>query len=116
MSIDTSSIENPAGYRDVAPTVALKHLPEVRIIDVREVHEYNGPLGHIDGSELVPLGTIGAVALPWDRSAPILMVCRSGGRSGQACRALAQLGFSRLYNLSGGMMGWNDAQLPIERA
>lgn len=36
-----------------------------------------------------------------------ILVCRSGNRSMQACMFLASQGFQNLYNLKGGMMGWN---------
>eukprot|EP00953_Heterococcus_sp_UTEX-ZZ885_P001238 1182-Heterococcus_DN1.PRE.1 len=36
----------------------------------------------------------------------ILVHCKVGGRSKQACETLAQLGFSRLYNLEGGIIAW----------
>ena len=101
------------GYRDLAPTVAQSWLSRVHAVDVREVHERTGPLGHIDGTALAPLATVMAVAAGWDRAAPILLICRSGGRSGRAAAALAAAGFQAVYNLDGGMIGWNDAGLPV---
>ena len=35
-----------------------------------------------------------------------VMVCRSGARSGQACLQMMGLGFDKVYNLEGGMLGW----------
>jgi rhodanese-related sulfurtransferase len=46
------------------------------------------------------------------RSKPIITVCRSGARSGQACRILRQHGFERVYNLKGGMQAWAAANMP----
>jgi rhodanese-related sulfurtransferase len=43
------------------------------------------------------------------------MICRSGARSAQACRSLVALGFTRVMNLRGGMLAWNQAKLPIVR-
>ncbi|MBA2321348.1 MAG: rhodanese-like domain-containing protein, partial [Deltaproteobacteria bacterium] len=45
----------------------------------------------------------------------LLLICRSGGRSAQAAQALGAMGFATVYNLTGGMMAWNDAQLPVSR-
>ena len=42
-----------------------------------------------------------------DKSKNYYVYCRSGGRSGQACSIMNQLGFERTYNLLGGMMEWN---------
>lgn len=45
-----------------------------------------------------------AAALPHDRD--LLVHCKSGVRSKAACRTLASLGFSRLWSLDGGILGW----------
>jgi rhodanese-related sulfurtransferase len=110
------STPNPAGYRDIALADARPHLAAVRFIDVREPDEWNGPLGHADGAELVPLATVLDAAAGWDKAATYVLVCRSGMRSGRAAAALAQAGFTTVYNLTGGMMGWTDAGLPVLRA
>ena len=41
--------------------------------------------------------------------------CKAGGRSGQACQLMNQLGFENTYNLIGGMMNWNGAVVPPKR-
>lgn len=109
------STPNPLGYRDVGLADARPHLGAVRLVDVREVDEWNGPLGHIAGAELVPLATVPVVAADWDKAALYIVVCRSGVRSGRAAAALAQAGFRNVYNLTGGMMAWNEAGLPVAR-
>lgn len=106
---------NEAGYADVAPSAAAPHVGQVRVVDVREVDEFDGPLGHIAGAELAPLSALAVLAVAWDPNAPLLLVCRSGGRSGRAAVALAQAGFSHVYNLVGGMLAWNGAGLPVAR-
>ena len=109
------SVPTSAGFHDVPVATARPLLAGVRLVDVREPHEFSGDLGHVAGAELVPLGTIAEAAAGWDRRAPILLICRSGGRSGRAAAALAGAGFAELYNLSGGMLAWNDAGLPVSR-
>uniref|UniRef100_UPI00404A0CB1 rhodanese-like domain-containing protein n=1 Tax=Fulvivirga sp. TaxID=1931237 RepID=UPI00404A0CB1 len=42
-----------------------------------------------------------------DRDMTYLVYCRSGGRSGQACAIMNQLGFLSVYNLAGGIGAWN---------
>lgn len=103
-------------YQNLSPEDAQAKLGTLRVIDVREVSEFNDALGHIAGAELVPLATVGAAAATWDKDAPVLMVCRSGGRSGRAAGLLAGMGFTAVYNLNGGMMGWNSAGLPVARS
>jgi glyoxylase-like metal-dependent hydrolase (beta-lactamase superfamily II)/rhodanese-related sulfurtransferase len=84
-----------------------------RLVDVREVEEYTGPLGHIETSELVPLGTVGQTAAAWDRALPVILVCRSGGRSAKAAMELRALGFKKVASMRGGMTRWNEAHLPV---
>ena len=91
-------------YHDVGIS-QLGELPDsVRFIDVRETHEFDGELGHLERAELVPLGTLEQAVKDWPRDAPFLMICRSGNRSGQAANRLTQLGFSNVANLVGGML------------
>ena len=104
-----------AGYRDVPVAAARPLLAAARLVDVREPHEFTGELGHIAGAELVPLATVVDATATWDRHAPLLIICRSGGRSARAATALAGAGFVELYNLSGGMLAWNDAGFPVAR-
>jgi rhodanese-related sulfurtransferase len=113
--LQNGSTPTPFGYRDVTVSAAGPHLAIARVIDVREPDEYVGPLGHIAGAELVPLTTIPDAASGWDRAATYVIVCRSGARSGRAAAWMASAGFTDVYNLAGGMMGWNDAGLPVAR-
>jgi rhodanese-related sulfurtransferase len=41
-----------------------------------------------------------------DKSKNYYVYCRSGGRSGQACSIMSQLGFENAFNLLGGIMNW----------
>lgn len=103
------------GVREIdAPTLSAA-VGNVRIVDVREPFEYTGELGHVKGAELVPLNTVVQAAAGWDKAQELVLVCKSGGRSGQATRYLQQNGFAKVINLRGGMMGWNAAGLPIEK-
>lgn len=43
-----------------------------------------------------------------DKNKKYLVYCRSGNRSGQACRIMADKGFDKLYNLVGGIAAWNN--------
>jgi len=47
-----------------------------------------------------------AKVLDLDKSKNYYVYCRSGGRSANACQAMSQMGFSKLVNLSGGVMAW----------
>ena len=81
-----------------------------RIIDVREPDEFTGELGHIEKAELVPLGQLQNAAKDWDVNEKLLMVCRSGKRSADACRMLTEMNFTDVTNLVGGMIAWNKTE------
>lgn len=79
------------------------------IVDVRELEEFEGPLGHLPKAVLVPLGDLRAQLSSWSTHAKILVVCRSGARSAQACKVLLDAGFVDVTNLNGGMLAWREA-------
>jgi glyoxylase-like metal-dependent hydrolase (beta-lactamase superfamily II) len=102
-----------------APEVAerLKSDTAPLILDVREPEEFVGELGHIEGAILVPLDAL-EKRLPKlagyvDRD--IVVVCRAGARSATAVAMLQGAGFSRVANLSGGMLAWARASMPVQR-
>ena len=119
--------ELPASLRWAPVEVSKADVPEVplewvaahpaaaRLVDVREPSELVGPLGHVEGVELVPLGSVTQVVSAWDRDQPVVLVCRSGGRSGKAALQMAAMGFRRVASMRGGMMRWSDARLPVTR-
>jgi rhodanese-related sulfurtransferase len=103
-------------YQDLTPSQLDTLGPEVRRIDVREPDEYSGPLGHLPRAELVPLGTLEAASASWPREEPLLLICRSGGRSAMAAKALARRGFRHLYNLVGGMLAVRESSAALSQA
>ena len=102
-------------FDELSPEEAHRRLAEFHAIDVRAEHEFRGPLGRVPGSIRVALGELEARANELPRGRPLLLVCRSGGRSGKACEKLAALGIGPVVNLTGGMIAWNLAQLPVEQ-
>ena len=81
-----------AGIWEVQPQWLEEHLREVQIVDVREPAEFDGPLGHIAGARLLPLGSLTARAGELAPDLPIVTVCRSGARSAQASVLLRKAG------------------------
>jgi rhodanese-related sulfurtransferase len=92
-----------------------EHLAEVQLLDVREPDEFVGPLGHVPGAVLIPLGQLAGRAGELSKDKPIVAICKSGGRSAQAVNALRGAGFKDLANLPGGMLRWNQEGLEVER-
>jgi len=81
------------------------------LLDVREPAEWQA--GHGPGAVHVPFGQLEGRfgALPRDRR--IVVICRSGNRSGTATAVLVRCGFDAV-NLRGGMKAWASAGLPVE--
>ena len=75
----------------------------LNLIDVREVAEVEA--GHIPGITHIPLGLLEFRMHELDKKTPYIMVCRSGGRSGQATAFLEAHGFD-VTNMTGGMLEW----------
>ena len=63
----------------------------------------------------MPLGLVEQAARSWDKEQEVVLVCRSGARSGRAAALLASMGFRHIMNMVGGMLAWSAAQLPVER-
>jgi rhodanese-related sulfurtransferase len=78
------------------------------LLDVRTVPEFDGDLGHIPGALLIPLAELESriTELEGYKKSEMILICRSGNRSGQATRFLREKGFNA-YNMKGGMLAWN---------
>ena len=85
----------------------------IQLIDVRAPHEHEA--GHIAGTALIELSEISARAGEIDPERPVVFYCRSGGRSAMATQAFVQAGYDA-HNMSGGMLAWQAAQLPMSPA
>jgi sulfur dioxygenase len=103
-----------AGIWEVQPQWLEEHLHNVQIVDVREPEEYSGPLGHIPGALLIPLGKLAERAGGLSKQKPAVTVCRSGARSAQATVLLRKAGFDKVANLAGGMLRWNAQRYAVE--
>ncbi len=101
-------------YDELSPEEARGRLDAFHVIDVRGDHEFHGPLGRIHGATLVPLPELDERAAELPSGRPLLLVCRSGKRSGKACELLAAQQVGPVVNLAGGMIAWNRAGLPVD--
>ena len=84
--------------------------PEALVLYVREPAEWDDELGHIDGARQIPLGELGGrmgEIEAW-KDKPVVVVCRVGARSRDACRTLTAAGFQQVMNLEGGMVAWRQ--------
>jgi len=107
--VETSATDPTPGYRDITSAEAkaiLASNPNAFLLDVRAPGEYEEI--HIPGATLIPLGDLpGRLSeVPADAD-PVIVYCRSGGRSSTASEILAQAGFDNVLNLDGGIKGWD---------
>jgi adenylyltransferase/sulfurtransferase len=80
----------------------------ITLIDVREPHEWEiGNLGE-HGARLVPLGRLVERMNELDTADEIVLYCRTGNRSAHALAQLRDAGFTRLWNLEGGLLAWSE--------
>ncbi len=105
------------GIKEVGTVDALQLInhKDAVVVDVREQDEYDG--GHVLNAKLIPLGALKGRMdeLEKYREHPILTICRSGQRSRIAAAQLKNKGFTQAYSLSGGVVAWQKAELPLEK-
>jgi rhodanese-related sulfurtransferase len=99
-------------------TLAATHLINTRdalLLDLREAKDFQG--GRLPNSLHVPISQLASrsTELAKHVSRPVIAYCDNGSRSRTAGVALANAGFSEVYQLSGGLKAWRDAGLPVEK-
>jgi rhodanese-related sulfurtransferase len=98
-----------------AAAVQLMNTEDVVVLDVREPAETTG--GKIAKAIQIPVSglakRIDELLKHKDKS--LLVYCKTGTRSGLACKELDKHGFEKLYNLSGGVLAWQEAHLPLSK-
>jgi rhodanese-related sulfurtransferase len=103
-------IDVPAASQLIAKNQAL------RILDVRTAEEYKE--GHLEGAVLVPVqekAFVEEVKKSIKPDEPVLVYCRSGGRSAKAVAMLREAGYTKLQELKGGMIAWEEAKQPTKK-
>ena len=105
---NASNTSSESDYQQISQEEAKEMMDtqDVIILDVREQDEYDS--GHIPGAVLLPVGTIdeetAAEVIP-EKDSTVLVYCRSGNRSKTASSALAELGYTNIYEF-GGINTW----------
>jgi len=110
LNISSATInQSAAAYTDMTAAdvkTALDTDKSIILVDVRTEEEYNQ--GHISGSVLIPLDQLPDKAETElaNKDAKIIVYCRSGARSSAAAQTLADLGYTNVYNMVGGISSW----------
>ncbi len=84
--------------------------PQARLIDVRTPAEVGR--GAIPGARNIPLHMLPIAAAEMGDDVATIVYCQSGARSAQACMFLSSRGHRNVYNLRGGILGWQQSGLP----
>lgn len=95
------------GFTDLSPADAherLKRGGRVQLIDVRSPGEY--ARGHIHKARLIPLGELEERRAELKNDQDIILYCQTGSRSRRGAMILAKLGYTNVYNMSGGIVRW----------
>jgi rhodanese-related sulfurtransferase len=105
------------GIKTVSPIEALQLMnhQDAVMLDIRDGGEYKE--GHIPDARNVPLSALKnrLGELEKFKSKPIIVYCRSGTRASSASAVLKKSGFDMVHNLSGGILAWQNANLPVRR-
>lgn len=80
---------------------------ETQLVDVREPDEVAE--GTLPDSVNIPVGDLPARVGELDPARPVVLFCRSGGRSGNAAEFLTEAGYGDVTNLEGGMLAWAES-------
>lgn len=103
-----------AGYQSVSADEAVRlYNQDALVLDVRTEAEYRG--GFIGEAQNISSGELASKinSLASRKDEPVLVYCQSGARSASAAKLLVKNGFTKVYNLSGGIMTWKSAGLPM---
>jgi len=115
------SMGTDAGYANISPKDAREMMhsgdKNLLILDVRTKGEYYGPEGHIKGARLIPINLIQNMLgeIETYRNQPVIVYCAVGGRSSKVSSFLNEQGFTKVYNMSGGIMKWNRLGYEVEK-
>lgn len=106
--IDVSKLPNTV---DAATVKALQGRADVVVFDVREPSEYAA--GHIPDVTLIPMGQVPSRLNEIPKDKTVILTCRSGNRSGQVADFLRQQGWTKVHNMQGGILSWEQAGYPV---
>jgi thioredoxin 1 len=98
---------NPASFKQ-----KMEEVISFSLVDVRTPEEFG--MNHIDGAENIDVNaaSFATSAAKLDQTKPVMVYCKSGGRSATATALLKEMGYT-VYELEGGILKWQAAGLPL---
>jgi rhodanese-related sulfurtransferase len=112
-SIQPQSVAQQGTYNTISVSDAnamMQSTSNLSILDVRTSAEF--AQGHLKGAINIPLSDLPVQLGQLDRNRPILVYCQTGFRSAQASTILANAGFTKVYDMEGGLNAWINAGYP----
>jgi rhodanese-related sulfurtransferase len=111
---NTASAQEPAATTE--PTKAMIMAKEgTLVVDVREPDELAQLAYTAPNVVNIPLAQVATRASEIPKDVPVILACRSGGRSAQAMAELQKLGYTNLIDLEGGIYAWQEAGMPVKK-
>lgn len=110
-----SSEAQTSEYVDLDPKAMSQQIgADVTVLDVRTPQEWEQ--GVIEGAVMIDYykDDFADKVNQLDKNKPVYVYCAKGGRSSDAAEMMVEAGFSKVYNLDGGITAWNDAGLPTK--
>ena len=105
------------GYKEVLPSEAVRLInkEDAMVLDVRESNELGQ--GSIIDAKHIALSVLPEkiANLTNDKDKPIIVFCKMGNRSAQACKLLLKNSYTNVFGMKGGMNAWINDQLPITK-
>jgi rhodanese-related sulfurtransferase len=106
---------NKPGVPEISPKEVAEKIKDnsAKVVDIREPQEYAE--GYIDGITFIPMSQLGnRLGELGEKDAPLIMLCKSGGRSGNITAQLINMGYTNVTNMTGGMLAWMQNGLPTK--
>jgi len=93
---------------------SILEMEDVQLVDVRTYEEYEA--GYIKGAQNIDFNspTFDEDILKLDKNKPVVLYCKSGGRSTKCAKKMLEAGFVKVYDLNGGITQWEFEGLSVE--
>src|SRR5690625_6786691 len=101
-----SATKHPAGFWEITVEELKALSPDIRRVDVRESKELVGEMDILPNTEHAPLATVPEASKAWDKNERIVIICRSGGRSGLVALCMSGGGVDDVVLVCGRGCDW----------
>ncbi|MFM9984394.1 MAG: rhodanese-like domain-containing protein [Flavobacteriales bacterium] len=112
---DTKSQDSKSDLTAQEFAAQIKNSPNGIVLDVRTPGEFSG--GHLANALNIDWNgnNFDTEVKKLDKNKPLFVYCKGGGRSASAADRLRALGFTKVYELAGGILAWEAAKMPVEK-